>query len=432
MNFFGTDGIRGTYGRTITDGTAFLLGKALALSSDQAIIVIARDTRVSGESLFNALVQGVYNGGGNAINLGILPTNSVGHFVRKLGGDYGVMISASHNPPSDNGLKVFDKYGIKLCRAKQNILSNTMNNLMRTVPNGKVYEPIFYDIENIYCDDLLDRVPVDMTGLKIALDCCFGASFKVAKMLFARCNAKVTAFCNTAKGKMINVGCGATNTDYLLGKMASGDFHLGFAFDGDCDRIAMFERATLVDNDRIFLAMAKYLCEKGKLSRDTVVGTILTNSGLEEALASHNINMLRSDVGDTNVMNLMCEYGLNLGGEDSGHFILSDFATSSDALLTALFLTKIYIEKGSILKYTAEYTAKPVRRFDIPLSRVSELYLDTCGLTALSERANKQFPHCRLILRTSGTEEKIRVNIEGENYEDVEKLVVATLVKGEE
>ena len=430
MNFFGTDGIRGTYGSTLKDSTAFLLGKSLALLGDCPIILIARDTRLSGDNLFTALAQGVYSGGGNVINLGILPTNAVGHFVRKFGGDYGVMITASHNPPEDNGLKVFDRYGVKLCPSKQQVVSRMMDSLRseRAEPS-KIYEPVFYDIENIYCEDMLRCVDVRLSKLSIALDCCYGASFKVAPIVFTKAGAKVTAFCNQSAGSKVNVGCGANNPEFLQEKMREGNYHLGFAFDGDCDRLQVFEGTETVPNNRIFYAFAKYLYEKGQLRNSSVCGTVLTNGGVETALEKLGIKLIRSDVGDINVFNMMIAEGLNFGGEESGHYLLSDYATSSDAIVNALLVCKIFAEKGSILAYTVECCDKPFATANIPLTKANQKLATSASLTATISRVSQLYPDCRIVLRKSGTENKVRAYLEGDQATDAMSVVVATFAQ---
>lgn len=173
-------------------------------------------------------------------------------------------------------------------------------------------------------------------------------------MLFSRAKANVTVFCNRNNGKLINRNCGATNTSFLLEKMKQGDYSLGFALDGDADRLAVVENNVVVPNSKVFFAMARYLSEKGRLRNNTVCGTVLTNGGVESALNGLGIRLLRSDVGDTNVFNTMVKEGLNFGGEQSGHYLLCDYTTSSDALINALFLCKIYREKGSLLKYASQ------------------------------------------------------------------------------
>lgn len=428
MNFFGTDGIRGTYGSTLTDGTAFLLGKSLALLGEECpIVLICRDTRISGENLFNALAQGVYDGGGNVINLGILPTNAVGHFVRKMGGDYGVMITASHNPPQDNGLKVFDRYGVKLCHSKQEVVSRMMSGLCQNPEiKGKIFEPVFYDIENIYCDDVLSAVDADLSNVKIALDCCYGAGYKVGRMLFSRAKANVTVFCNRNNGKLINQNCGATNTSFLLEKMQQGDYSLGFALDGDADRLAVVENNVVVPNSKVFFAMARYLSEKGRLRNNTVCGTVLTNGGVESALNGLGIRLLRSDVGDTNVFNTMVKEELNFGGEQSGHYLLCDYATSSDALINALFLCKIYREKGSLLQYASPCVEITSVSKNIPLTESNIALCDGDRLQNTAGRVSQLYPDCRLVLRKSGTEKVVRAYAEGAQAQKAVDCVAAT------
>lgn len=430
MNFFGTDGIRGTYGSTITDGTAFLLGKSLALlGGDCPIVLICRDTRVSGEKLFRALSQGVYAGGGNVINLGILPTNAVGHFVRKMGGDYGVMITASHNPPEDNGLKVFDRYGVKLCQSKQNVVSRMMNSLAQSVPQlTKICEPVFYDIENIYCDDVLKAANVELFGMKIAVDCCYGASYKVARTLFTKAGATVTTFCDKNCGKQINDGCGATHPEFLQSKLTQ-EFHLGFAFDGDADRIAVFEKGKLVSNGKVFFAIAKYLKQSGLLRGNAVCGTSLTNGGVEKALNGIGIELLRSDVGDVNVFNLMVKHNLNFGGEDSGHYLLCDYATGSDALLNALLIAKICKEKGCLEEYCCECEEIPAVTANLSINEHNQRLTEPACLERTSKRIATLYPNCRVVLRKSGTERKVRVYAEGEDAQSAIDSVVATFAQ---
>lgn len=427
MNCFGTDGIRGTFGSTLKESTAFLLGKSLALLADCPIIVVARDTRLSGEKLFCALSQGIYAGGGNVINLGVLPTNSVGHFTRKMGGDYGVMITASHNPPQDNGLKVFDRYGVKLCLEKQLAVSRMMNSLKDDYNAEEVVcEPVFYDIENIYADDVLNAVKCDIKGLNVALDCCFGASYKAAPKVFEKAGAKTETFCNANFGDRINVGCGATNTEFLLSKIQNGKFDLAFSFDGDADRLAVFEGKQAVPNNKIFYAIAKFLKETGSLKNNAVCGTVLTNGGVEKALKNLGVTLLRSDVGDSNVFNAMVKNNLNFGGEESGHYLLCDFATSSDAIINALFCCEIFKKKGSILEYAKECEDAPFATADILLNAENERLSKKESLAAAARRITDLYPDCRIVLRKSGTENKVRAYLEGESAEEAKKYVVAT------
>ncbi|MDE7454532.1 MAG: hypothetical protein K2M64_01740 [Clostridia bacterium] len=430
MNLFGTDGIRGTYGSTLTDSTAFLLGKSLAFLGDCPIVVIGRDTRKSGDSLFSALTHGVYAGGGNVINLGVLPTNAVGHFVRKMGGDYGVMITASHNPPCDNGLKVFDRYGVKMCQSKQSVVSKMMESLKEEkLSNSKIYEPVFYDIENIYCEDVLRALKVNLSGLNVALDCCYGSAYKVAPSVFVKAGANVASFCNSKNGDKINVDCGATHTEFLLDRIQNGKYHLSFAFDGDADRLAVFEGTQFVPNNKVFYAIARYLKEKGALLNNAVCGTLLTNGGLEQSLNKLGVDLIRTDVGDTNVFQGMVKHGLNFGGEESGHYLLCDYATTSDAIINALFVCKIYAEKGSILKYSANCVDKPSQTANIAITATNARQANEDNLALASSRITALYPDCRIVLRKSGTEPKIRAYVEGAEAEEAIKQVVATFAE---
>ena len=431
MNLFGTDGIRGTYGSTVTDGTAYLLGKSLALLGDECpIVVVCRDTRTSGDKLCGALTAGVYDGGGNVINIGILPTNAVAHFVRKFGADYGVMITASHNPPCDNGLKVFDRYGVKLCSQRQNAVSALMNGL--TLPKDKiphVCEPVFYDIEHIYIEDILRAVCTDLFGLRVALDCCYGACFRVATQVFVGAGADVSALNANPCGNKVNVDCGATHTDVLADFMKRGNFDIGFTFDGDCDRLGVAEGSNIVSNNKVYYAIAKYLAENGELKCGSVVGTILTNGGIEKALSKIGVKLLRSDVGDSNVFDLMARNGLNFGGEESGHYLMSDFATSSDALVNALFVAKIYREKGSLLRYAEECVDIPYLSESIPFTLDNADIARPDRIAETKRRLQRLYPDCRIVIRKSGTENKLRVYIEGNDATKAMAEVAATYGK---
>ncbi len=425
MNYFGTDGIRGQYGVEVTNLLAYKLGRVLGAGG--GTVLLARDTRVSGMALLESCASGVVCAGGDVINLGILPTSAVGHFVGKFGGSFGVMISASHNPPTDNGLKVFDQHGNKIDIYTQMDISMSIDILDDSMPDKLHSEPVFHDIANMYCQDILDKLPTKLKGLNIALDCGYGASYKVAPTIFRQCGASVVSYCNRDSGDSINVNCGATHIDTLQTHMISNNCHLGFAMDGDSDRLAVLEGATVVDNNAVLLALARYMQENGTLNQDTVVGTTLTNSGLESALSSMGIALVRSEVGDSNIAQLMRENSYNLGGEDSGHYILSDYMSTSDAILVALVLCNIYITHGSIKDYSSGYMPTNSIRLDIDLSSVSASFATSRELAMLASSINNNYHNSRVVLRPSGTERKIRCYIEGENCQEIAQLISATI-----
>ena len=416
MNLFGTDGIRGKFGQELTMDKAYALGKVLAEEEAGCVVVIGKDTRTSGDELASALSKGVFDYGGQIINLGIVPTNAVAYYVLKTGADYGVMISASHNPPEYNGLKVFDKYGVKICLSKQLEFSKNMLQTQISLPQSNAFVPIFEGAEKQYCEYLLKAISVDLKGVKIALDCSYGSAYRVAKEVFLAKNAEVVAYADFNKGELINMDCGAVCPKFLQSQMANNDCDLGFAFDGDADRLAVFEGTTQVLPDRVLYAYAKYMASQDILLKNTVVGTIMTDGGLQKALKQIGVNLVRTDVGDGNIYEKMTQEGYVLGGENSGHYLLGEYATGSDAILNALLIAKIYQQKGSILEYTAEY--KPFYRQEnsltLPRQLLEELKKDG-KIEKIKSEFMLKYPSLKLVLRFSGTEPKIRLMVEGKN-----------------
>ncbi len=430
MNLFGTDGIRGIYGLDLTISLAYSLGMALLNHQSSGIVIVGRDTRMSGEALAEGLIRGINDNGGQVINLGVVPTNAVAHYVRRIGADYGVMISASHNPPNYNGLKVFDRYGVKICAKKQAEISAFLTENKVELPLFTVETPTFMGADGIYMEDIKKLFPISLKGIKIALDCCYGSAYKLAKEVFFGLDATLIVYCDFNRGDMINVGCGATNTDFLQKLMQTNGCQLGFAFDGDADRIAVFEKAELLHPDRVFYAFAKYFKEKGCLNNNTVAGTILTDTGLEKCLNKLNISLLRTDVGDSKIYELMVQKGLNVGGENSGHYILSDYATCSDAIINALLVSQIYIKHGSLLEYTKEYKSYNNLSANISINEKTILNIKQSGIfDELQNQFNLKFPSIRLVLRFSGTEPKIRIFVEGKSIQTCNSAM--EYIKGE-
>ena len=421
MNLFGTDGIRGKFGEELTNEIAYSLGRVLAQEQNQAVIVVGRDTRISGEELTTALSRGIFDYGGQVLNMGVVPTNAVANYVLKTGADYGVMISASHNPPDYNGLKVFDKYGVKICVAKQQEFSSKILSEKVSLSIEQTNLSIFDGSVGHYKKYVRESIDCSFDGLKVALDCCYGSAYKLATEIFSESEADIVAYCNFDKGELINVDCGATVPSFLLSQMEFNGCDLGFAFDGDADRLAVFEKNTFISPDRIFFAFAKYFLQTNQLNKNTVVGTIMTDTGLEKSLQKLGITLVRTAVGDSNIYQKMTEEGFVLGGENSGHYLLSNFSTGSDAIINALLVAKIFKEKGSILQYTAEYKPYYNANKNILLDKkVWQKAKEKELLFDFTEKFKQKFPTLRVVARASGTEPKIRLFVEGKNKSMVE------------
>lgn len=416
-NYFGTDGIRGEYGKAVTEDIAYKLGAALG--GDESVAVVGRDTRVSGESLLAAFAEGVWSQGGNVVNIGVLPTNAVAFFTRKLGADYGVMISASHNLAADNGLKVFDKYGIKICLTKQREISRKIDEKQNYSGSGSEPE-LWGDAESLYLDDLFGKFD-GLGGMEITLDLAHGAAYSAAPKIFERLGARVTKLSSSPDGEKINYRCGAATPEFLRSACRT---ELGFAYDGDADRLAVVENGVIIDNNRIFYAVAKYMEENKMLSRGIVVGTVLTNAGAENALMKIGLKLSRSEVGDIKIAERMNSLGVNLGGEESGHYLVYDYATSSDSVINSLLLANIVRKTGPISEYTKEMSLVKVSKMDFTVTDEQKRFITESNLIEKNlVKLAALFPETRTVLRLSGTEPKVRIFVEAD--ENAERVMEA-------
>ena len=337
---FGTDGIRGIAGRDLTAGTAFALGCALCRLYPSPRVVVGQDTRTSSDMLAHALAAGVAAGGGQAIMGGVLPSAAVSFFVLKERAACGVVVSASHNPPAYNGLKVFGGDGAKLPEGDERRLEQAMRSPACATP------PAMGGVRRLrgkgaYLARLASFAPCSFAGKTFVLDCANGAAHLFAPRLFRRLGARVFAV-GCGAGKNINCACGALHPQRLCAEVRRRGADAGFAYDGDADRlIACDERGEIVDGDGILYALACAAQEEGKLPRGLVVGTAYTNAGAERALAARGIRLLRAPVGDKFVAARMRESGALLGGEQSGHIILAGCSPAGDGILASLFLAAL-------------------------------------------------------------------------------------------
>lgn len=428
-NFFGTDGIRGIVNEDLNHSLITMIGNALAKSKTNAKILIGRDTRISGTYIVSTLTSGALQGGANVVDVGIIPTAGISYLTNKLGYDYGVVISASHNPPQYNGIKIFNSSGIKLNESEEETIEKLFNESLvkdSLSVGSYTYSP---NLTNIYINHLVSSCTSKLNNLKIVLDCGNGASFSIAPKVFRELGAKVIPLYCKNNGKNINVQCGALNTQILKNKVLSCKANLGFAFDGDSDRvIAIDEKGNELNGDEIVYILANHFKKKNKLNKNTVVGTSLTNSGIISSLKEKGISFVKTDVGDKYVIEAMEKHNLNLGGEQSGHIIIKDIVTTGDGILSALFLTQCVLEENkplsSLCDFQNYFQVYENIVVDDKLKIINNISLKK-EIIRISDTIGEKG---RVLVRASGTEPKIRIMIEHQEKEIATKHL-DTLVK---
>lgn len=414
MIYFGTDGIRGIVGEDLTQEISLKCGNALARLAPNAKIVIGRDTRPNGSFLLSGFVCGATMGGANVVDVGIVPTPAISFLVQKLGADFGVMITASHNPPEYNGIKIFDSEGKKIdvkteIEVERNFAKQHQAKKLGTYSFNK-------KLAKLYENHIIQSVGIDLSGLSVVVDCSNGASSFVAKKVFKRLGAKVKTIFASANGDEINHNCGALHPQKLAQCVKKLGADVGFAFDGDADRIvAVDQTGKTIDGDQILLFLLNMYKKFGLLKSKAIVGTIQTNMAVELYLKSKNFDLIRTDVGDKFVTDALLQNGLQLGGEQSGHIILTEHTKTGDALLCAVqickFLSKLdkplsnHIFNGLLPQFSKNYL-------------VADKYavINSVGIkNAISQCEQLLIGKGRVVVRASGTEPKIRVMIETKN-----------------
>lgn len=420
---FGTDGIRGVANRDLTPELAFKIGRITAwlLGSDHKspVFLIGRDTRLSGSMLEGSLTAGITSAGGEVRLLGIVSTPAVAYLTRQLNASAGVVISASHNPIEDNGLKIFDSRGYKLPDALENQIEdyyfNESDNMPRPEGSQLGLARIDQDALKKYLA-YLQGTSVSLKGLGIVADCAHGAVCRVAGELLQKLGADVLMLHDDPDGTRINVNCGATDTADLQEAVIEKGASLGLAFDGDADRlIAVDENGAIVDGDAVMAICALDMVQKDLLNKKTLVTTVMSNGGLEILAEKHGISVIRTAVGDRYVLEKMVEGGFNLGGEQSGHVIFSDHATTGDGLLTALQLLKVVQEQQKPLSELASVLERLPQVLVNQKVGTKEGWSDNKKIKKAIEQLNETLGrHGRVLVRPSGTEPKIRVMLEAQ------------------
>lgn len=438
MALFGTDGVRGVAGVDLTAELAFNLSTAAAsvladlgeFAGHRPTAIVGQDSRASGQYLEEAICRGLSSAGIDVYRVGILPTPAISFLVKDRGADLGVMISASHNPASDNGIKFFDKTGSKLAdqiEAKiESVLGKTVES---TNGAGRVIEDL--EAKESYIKNLLKSLDGNLSGIKVVVDCANGAASFVAPDVLKRAGAEVVAISASPNGLNINDNCGSTHLESLIAAVKEEGADIGIAHDGDADRVlAIDDKGSVIDGDFILGILAQDM----ELPTKTVVGTVMTNLGLIKALEEKGIKFIATAVGDRYVLEEMLAGGHLLGGEQSGHIIMSKYANTGDGLLTALQLISKLKKSGK----SASELASFMKRYPQVLINVSgvakeKLASNQVITKAVSDVEKKLSNKGRVLLRASGTEALIRVMIEAEDLSLAQELAseLATLVKSE-
>lgn len=424
---FGTDGIRGVANAELTCEIAYRLGQAVVKFKGPRILV-ARDTRISGEMLESAILAGIMSAGGDAYCAGIIPTPAVAYLNRAHNMDAGIMISASHNPPEYNGLKVFDGSGYKLPDDVEDEIDAFINSGGLEATSGcvagdacgKRFE--LAGAHQEYIDFVVSSVKnqgIDFRGLNIALDCANGASSETSERALTLLGANVDAFNCEEDGADINVNCGSTCLDELKSKMSTGAYDIGIAHDGDADRVMLMSKCGVeIDGDIVCYLLGKDLRSRGLLKNDTVVSTVMCNLGLKIILEKEGINLVQTKVGDRYVLEEMLASDFSIGGEQSGHIILLDYNSTGDGLMTAVqFIAAIKRSGMTVDEAISDFVKFPQVLINVRVedkkSALENAELKNC----VAEIERELGSSGRVLLRESGTEPVIRVMVEAKTEE---------------
>lgn len=441
--YFGTDGVRGVANSELTPELAFKIGRfggyVLTKDKERPKVLIGRDTRISGHMLEGALVAGLLSIGAEVMRLGVISTPGVAFLTKALGAEAGVMISASHNPVEDNGIKYFGPDGFKLSDEQELEIERLMDEEEDTLPRpvgkdlGQVND--YFEGGQKYLQFLKQTVDEDFTGIHVALDCAHGATSSLATHLFADLDADVSTMGTSPNGLNINEGVGSTHPEALAAFLKEKNADIGLAFDGDGDRlIAVDENGDIVDGDQIMYICAKHLNSEGRLKKSTVVSTVMSNLGFYKALEEQDINSIPTAVGDRYVVEEMKKNDYNLGGEQSGHIIFLDYNTTGDGLLSGLQLVNIMKLTGKKLSELANEMKKyPQLLINVKVTDKYKVTENEKVSEIISAVEQEMGGNGRILVRPSGTEPLVRVMAEAPTEEQCRDYVerIVAVVKEE-
>ncbi|MGK0701670.1 phosphoglucosamine mutase [Priestia flexa] len=441
--YFGTDGVRGVANSELTPELAFKIGRfggyVLTKDTERPKVLIGRDTRVSGHMLEGALVAGLLSIGAEVMRLGVISTPGVSYLTKALGAQAGVMISASHNPVQDNGIKFFGPDGFKLSDAQENeieaLIDASKDELPR--PAGKDLGQVndYFEGGQKYLQYLKQTIDEDFSGLHVALDCAHGATSSLAAHLFADLDADISTMGASPNGLNINEGVGSTHPEALVAFVKEKNADVGLAFDGDGDRlIAIDENGDIVDGDQIMFICAKYLFEQGRLKHNTLVSTVMSNLGFYKALEANGIQSAQTAVGDRYVVEEMKAHQYNLGGEQSGHIIFLDYNTTGDGMLSAIQLVNIMKATNKKLSELASEMKKfPQLLVNVRVTDKHHVTENEKVKEVITEVEKEMAGNGRVLVRPSGTEPLVRVMVEAPSQNECDVYVnrIVEVVKAE-
>lgn len=442
--YFGTDGVRGVANTELTPELAFKLGRAGGYmltkhAEGRAKVMIGRDTRISGEMLEGALVAGLLSIGVEVMRLGVISTPGVAYLTRIMNAEAGIMISASHNPVADNGIKFFGADGFKLTDEQEQeieaLLEAEQDNLPRPTGGDLGAVTDYFEGGQKYLHYLKQSVDVEFVDIHVALDCAHGATSGLAAHLFADLEADISTMGASPNGLNINEGVGSTHPEKLAEFVQERGADVGLAFDGDGDRIiAVDENGAIVDGDQIMFIVGKHLNEKSMLKKHTVVSTVMSNMGFYKAVEANGMTSVQTGVGDRYVVEEMRKNNYNFGGEQSGHIVFLDYNTTGDGLLTGIQLVAIMKETGKKLsELAAEMTIFPQRLVNVRVTDKHAVTDNAKVAAVISDVEARMAGDGRVLVRASGTEPLVRVMVEAATETDCENYVneIADVVRQE-
>jgi phosphoglucosamine mutase len=428
---FGTDGMRGVAGQFPMDySTACVLGEALVelLQKEKlsSRVIIGRDTRESGKWLEQALFQGVQSRGGEAVSAGVIPTSAVSFLAKTRDFSAGIVISASHNPYQDNGIKIFTSKGMKIPDEWEKRLEDSIQRLQRSVEPETISIIPEPTLGQKYTEFLLSRFPgiKNERNIKIVMDCSNGASSAIAPFVFQMLGFEVQSINSSPNGKNINRGCGSLQPELLAKYVMEIKADIGIAYDGDADRaIWIDEKGQTLNGDHTLFVQCRFMKEKGRLKSDKVVATTMSNMGLEKAVEKIGLDLIRTDVGDRFVLEEMIRSGANLGGEQSGHTIFLDDCPTGDGILTSVKMVEVMSSQHlSLSELVQDYQVYPQVYKNVPVSKKDDFSLHPEIIQTMEEIEMKLENRGRFNLRYSGTESLARIMIEGQDQDELEDL----------